>query len=547
MNKATSGFYPFVSAEPAELRRLNLFGGSGEQRPKRLIGQLLIALTLTFGGLAIDSSAVIAASNSDAELERLEQKFFQHSYPKDDLTTRVERLEKMVFGENKTGSDSERLAKLIEAVPPASTGPVADTTASGDEEAEAPVAPPPRKNASNKPSANATKPADDSDQETAARSASDEKYPAVSAIEQKVFGRDYASDPVDARLTRLEAKVFGRPSHTTDMSERVDALKQRTGVDLALERPRGSDWSDEDDDEDMAMQHAPAARDNQSSDGADGTSFSGRNLRQDMNSAFGTRSGGSGSYGFGNSGMAMGAGSIDPSGFYGAGGQGMAGSQPYYRKAPPVATETGLGLNQQVTALEGQVFGKTYAKDTLPARLTRLEVSVFPQEKAAVDMSLPDRVARLEKVIPIDNVTNRRIAQRRSDDPYADLDDMQQQAPHSSGGGFSKIFSSLGNMIGGGNSGFTRGYPMQPGALITDPQTGMLLDPTTGNLIDPNTGAIVGRRVTNYGSNYGYGSPGVGFGGIGGFNNGFSPYGTTPYGGYNRGINFGFGRGGFWP
>ena len=40
----------------------------------------------------------------------------------------------------------------------------------------------------------------------------DEKYPTVSAIEQRLLGKDYAGEPIDQRLNRLETKAFGKPS-----------------------------------------------------------------------------------------------------------------------------------------------------------------------------------------------------------------------------------------------------------------------------------------------------------------------------------------------
>jgi hypothetical protein len=309
-----------------------------------------------------------------------------------------------------------------------------------------------------------------------------------------------------------------------------------------------------------------------------------------MNQFFGS-SAGSGSYGFGGSGMGMGAGLIDPSqpsgsygsanqaygagqsygnpsyGYgnqsYGMGNQGGGRAPAYRSSAPSAMADSAVGLTQQVTILESSVFGKNY-HDALPDRLSRLEVTVFPKDKPADDQSLPDRVARLASQLGIDINQSRRVAQRPSND-YGDMDgtSAQQQAQRQkNNGGLSKIMNSLSGMFGGGMgmngmgmNGMTGGYPMQSGALATDPQTGMLIDPSTGNLIDPNTGAVVGRRTTSsYG---GYSSPyggGVGVGGMSGFNNGFSPYGMSPYGGgYNRGLGVGIGgmgggRGfGFWP
>src|SRR5262249_46950531 len=54
---------------------------------------------------------------STKNLGKLETKLFQHSYPKDEPQVRLDRLEKLVFGAPKTGSVSERLNALVQAVP----------------------------------------------------------------------------------------------------------------------------------------------------------------------------------------------------------------------------------------------------------------------------------------------------------------------------------------------------------------------------------------------------------------------------------------------
>src|ERR1700733_7855486 len=54
------------------------------------------------------------ASDGD-DLAKLEMRFFEHSYPKETTDERLKRLEGMVFGEAKTGSDSERVKNLVAA------------------------------------------------------------------------------------------------------------------------------------------------------------------------------------------------------------------------------------------------------------------------------------------------------------------------------------------------------------------------------------------------------------------------------------------------
>ena len=505
-----------------------------------------IALSLT---LTLTFSMAPGLASSASDLERLEQKFFQHSYPKDEMPVRLERLEKMVFGETKTGSDSDRLAKLVTAIPaPAAeesaSGSDSSSTASGSSTASAPPA------SKKRSSKSASRSADDDNADAGDRSVvSDEKYPAVTAIELKVLGKDHSGEEINSRLSRLETKVFGKPSSLTDLSDRTDALKQKTGIDIARQAPKGSDWADDDDD-DMTVPHSnPVAR------------SGGRGQQPDYQDAYTApaRGGsyGSGSYGSSTSGMGMGAGTTAPSGLYGAGqnSRGYPVSAPPRQMSSSGMPDSGPGVAPQVNALEIEVFGKNYPKDTLGARLTRLEATVFPGDKNPSDKTLPERAARLAAVIPISVASTRSPSRRGNSGNLDDLDssvaNMQQQVNQQqrNSGGLGKVISSLSNMFSGGYSG---GYQMQPGTMTTDPQTGMLYDPSSGNLIDPNTGAVVGRRSSgSYGGSYSTG----GMGNMGGFSNGFSPYGTTsPYGGsgYSRGgMNFGVGSGrglgGMWP
>src|ERR1700733_10922441 len=98
-----------ICGHPTKVKTGNAWGG------------LLVACALSLN-IFVSIAPAYSASASGADLERMEQKFFQHSYPKEELSARLERLEKMVFGEAKTGSDADRLAKLVEAIPAASPG-----------------------------------------------------------------------------------------------------------------------------------------------------------------------------------------------------------------------------------------------------------------------------------------------------------------------------------------------------------------------------------------------------------------------------------------
>ncbi len=478
------------------------------------------SLALAAALLSAGGALPAAASADDKTISRLETKLFQHDYPREAVEARLDRLEKMVFGEAKGGAVQERIHNLLSAVPVSGSDqparqPAGGAGGSGDAMARAGGA--------------------GADEDAGADGS---KYPAVTAIESRLYGRDFAAEPIGKRLDRLETKVFGHPSGVDDLSERVDRLKQRTGIDIAKQAPPGSDWSDDDDDVAMSQPNAGA--------GGEGRSVGGRDLRKDFGvpqAAAGAtdRWAGTGTYGMGNAPPPVG---------------GVGGTDADDDEAPPYTVSQSpprsqpLGLNQQVSALEQEIFGRTYPRESLPARLSRLEGTVFPQQKPSADKPLPDRVNRLISVVPLSGGGQpaRAIAQHppragKGDPDFGDLDDlgaMPQPGQPRATSGLGKIINSI--------SGFlTGGYPAAPGTMTTDPQTGLWVDSRTGNLIDPITGAVVGQRMV---------SPGLGsgmMGGFGTFNNGFSPYGAMPYGtGYGTGMRFGFGgigRYGFgmWP
>jgi len=479
-------------------------------RPRGLSRGGLIALSSLVVALPLSislSTVVWAAGTPDANLAQLEEKLFQHSYPKDTETQRIERVEKFVYGDTRKGSEDQRLNNLMQSLS-SESGSAAEDGAGAQASA-----PSPQENRSSPPASAAKS------QKTAKRPAVEEqpdrpahenisgtKYPAVTAIEQKVFHESFETENIDDRLARLETKVYGKASANQDLFDRVDKLKQTTGIDVAGRAPRGSDWADEDEEGIIPpgmhpMEQQPTA----SMSGEDGMSFSGRDLRKDMQRAFGGMStGGGGNFGMGSSSMGGGWG-VAPSGAYGFGSGGGGGRRA---SVPPTAPNPvsrpgaapGMGLSQQVTAFENEVFGKTYAKEPLPARLTRLESTVFAEDKTASEKPLPERVSRLARELSTTQQQapgqTRKVAQRSHDPEWDELDNdddlgLPKTAPARAGLG--SIMNQMGNMMNGMN--FTGGYSMPTGRMITDPSTGLLLDTTTNNLIDPTTGMVVGKRV----------------------------------------------------
>lgn len=523
--------------------------------PGRFFAARSLALSLVLSGLlCLPAAYASALSQTDPSLVKLENKFFQHDYVKEDVASRLERLEKMVFGESKTGSPTERLQNLLSAVPnlnqssqeaeTASGAPEEAGAAPGDESAQS-GRPAPQKSARSQPAQTG---------QDAVDLPGSGQYPAVSAIERKLLGKDYAGEGIGKRIERLEVKAFGKASNLEDLSERVDRLKLATGIDPTKQAPPGSDWSD--DDEPMGsneLTYTPEPQPYTSRPGEDGRSFSGRDLRQDMQRAFGRPATTGGDAYAGSGSFGMGGGSRSNQGYQAGGSYGYTpprGGAPLAEapapapdvvrgsdSPPPVA----MGLSQEIGLLENEIFRKTYANETIPIRLNRLEGTVFPGQKPSVDMSLPDRVRRLSSAVPVSTPAGRRsIAQRQPDPDGMDFDDsdplagsVPHPAPPRAAGGLSRIMNGLGNFITGG---FTGGYPAGAN-LVNDPQTGLLYDRLTGSLIDPVTGVVVGQRSVA--------SPGAGMM-MGGYGSGFSPLGAGPYG-YGMGgsnMRFGFGGGG---
>lgn len=610
----------------------------GKTALKALFVSALLSLSIS-----VLSPEAMAAIGSDARLSQLEVKFFKHTYAKDDDTARLERLEKMIFGEVRQGGDSDRLKNLADTVPNLSSYSADDASGqSGSTSSYSASSSAASSAASSQSSGSQSSGSQSSgsgqtgrrrnDLQPAAQAdaankvlAGESKYPSITALEQHLFNKDYSAEAVGDRLNRLETKVFGRPSKFTDLSDRVDALKEKTRVDIAKKAPPGSDWVDEDDDSNAypPPSKEPVAR----SDGDDGRSFSGKDLRKDMQrafgqpgsrdfgggSAYGMSSGGSsssssgrssgnsasGAYGMGNLGNSPSSMSsvymdddddtVSPKAMRKArqslipGGSGSGSSSGSARGSASQSAQSSsaddapmvgaVGLNQKVTSLENAVLGKTFTKDPLPDRVTRLEQTVLPkQADQNATLSLPVRVSKLLEKVP---VSSRQTAsapprsRRHNDD--MDMDDdldsvmpgnmtnmtqgsgtmTQQRGP----GGLSKIINSIGNMLG---SGYVGGYAMPSGGMVRDSNTGMLVDTMTGNLINPSTGQVVGRS-TGYGSQYSTGYPGVvqqysgtgigtGFGMMnpmtinpygGGYGTGYGAYpygGVSPYNSFNNGF-----------
>ncbi|HEY9787613.1 MAG TPA: hypothetical protein V6D17_19655 [Candidatus Obscuribacterales bacterium] len=143
------------------------------------------------------------------DLSGLENRFFEHTYAQDTVNDRLDRLEKMVFGETKQGTSEERIASLMAALP--------------DPENDPTQAPPQSTSAG---SDGSTDSSGQSASSTVDNQPSGDHYPRVDALETAMLGSTYQNEPIRQRLDQLELKAFGKQSTTLDLSDRVDRLEQ---------------------------------------------------------------------------------------------------------------------------------------------------------------------------------------------------------------------------------------------------------------------------------------------------------------------------------
>jgi hypothetical protein len=525
-----------------------------------------------------------SASNSGVDqktLAQLEERYFQMKYSDEAADQRLERIEKFIFGEARTGQAPERLASILAIVPPLTdetkaktdstakdnTDQVANEDSGSSKKSRKSKSKPNLQEAKTEEAKEiASKPSsqnysDDSDEASSNTSSKDptdlSDYPAVTAIEQKLFKQAYSRDPIQKRLDRLEMKQLGKTYSDETLFDRLDRLKQTTGIDIAKQAPPpNTDWAEEDDDELLQEVQKKASRRATASGGGALNPYSsgaggsyGVPGSRSSSGRFGGMPG-SGSFGMGGSlgGMTAGMGGMPGMGSYGTGrGFGMSGMQGMtpggaVSSRPP-------SWSDQVGALEQAVFGKVSSKDALTVRIAKLEQQLLPTDAEAGKKPLPDRVNKLMSVMNMtpESIQAQKVAQNKgnNDDDFSDLDAMMNSANMANGGltvqkqtkgggGLGKLLGAIGDILTGGNMMNGGYYGTSAGSFVLDPQSGFLINQTTGMVVDPNTGAVIQQRLVPSG--------GTGIGSFGSFGSGLSPYGGTPYGlGSGSGLQFGFG------
>ena len=169
----------------------------------------ILALTLAFGQPLV---ATAIDTGYAEQLGLLEKQLLSTAYEKDPLPRRVERLEKLVFGEVRTGPIEERIVELTTTVPPAKAPADAQTEEGEQEQAQ-----------------------DQGQDQADSQEEATEKYPRVTALEEAVLGKTYTHDDLSDRLARMEEKLYGKVEKDEDLGDRTDKIQAY--VEKTMKKP----------------------------------------------------------------------------------------------------------------------------------------------------------------------------------------------------------------------------------------------------------------------------------------------------------------------
>jgi hypothetical protein len=138
-------------------------------------------------------------------LDNIENSLYGFTYSNSDDATRLSRIEKSVYGQEKSGSTTERLNSLKKDMSADLIGqeiePKEDTFLEEQDKykelAEEKIPP------------------------------SNVDYPSINELEKQVFNKEFKTEDLNSRLAKLEKQVFGETYNTNSFSERVDKLQAK--------------------------------------------------------------------------------------------------------------------------------------------------------------------------------------------------------------------------------------------------------------------------------------------------------------------------------
>lgn len=169
---------------------------------------------------AVSAAEPAAGNLNPNELALLENRFFSHTYAHDPLEKRLERIECLVYGSTREGSNQERMARLKKTVAERSAQPLKSASEKDAVKLES-------NNNANKIETKAEAPS------------SSKQYPILNTLEWRALKKTYQSESLDQRLDRLESKMFGQPAQTMAYIDRVDRLKRTLGIGVETASPDG--------------------------------------------------------------------------------------------------------------------------------------------------------------------------------------------------------------------------------------------------------------------------------------------------------------------
>lgn len=312
---------------------------------------------LVCGGVSSLSWSAPAASQTLTALSGMEQSLYSTRYDKESANERLDRLETTIYGEPTTNLPVEQRVAKLQAV----LSNQAQSTS-----------PPPASNAANPPQA--PEASDYQSQPAPTERAADESdYPALTTIENKLFGKTFASEDITKRLTRLETKVYGH-TQSGALIDRVDALRLSVLGDTGASEVASS----------APYMPAPPGYPNY----APPAPFPTYNPGYNPNQPTPYSPPGGDVFSSPNYQSPDANGSAPPS-YYPA--QDLQQQQPYTSSAPSA------DMLAAIAQVEKQVLRKSYPMEPVPARLSRLEMKVFHQ---AAPPGTPDE-DRLQRIIAV--------------------------------------------------------------------------------------------------------------------------------------------------
>ncbi|MCA9816616.1 MAG: hypothetical protein KC652_15990 [Cyanobacteria bacterium HKST-UBA01] len=333
---------------------------------KRKVTSLALAFNMVLPlGLTLTAEPVYALNKElSTDLTKMEIKFFDHDYKKDSEENRIERVEKLVFGESKTGSEEDRMSALLAAVPDLNSDKKTDKQKNDQGSAQ--------DNSSTQSGSDKSQGADNSNSDEAAADPSTD-YPRVDAIEQVLLGKTYRDEGLGKRLAQLEMKAFKKVSSDPDLSKRTEDLEKyvqkhyHKSISNIVD-PRNT-------------------LNYQAADNGGGNGYESAPPQYGQGSGYGY--GGGGAYS-GSSGSSGSYGMTPPS--YGGGYRGENQDSPPSMGAP---------VAEQLTWLESHVYGRSFPQKPLIDRVRDLEKSVFPNEPPDTTSSIPMQVKVLVNAVSL--------------------------------------------------------------------------------------------------------------------------------------------------